>query len=47
MIHAQIINDTCTNNKRYMNDILSSETFNLFLYENANIQIIYDINKTL
>ena len=28
-------------------NILSSETFNLFLYENAKIQIIYDINKTL
>ena len=27
------INDTCTNNKRYMNDILSSETFNFFLYD--------------
>ena len=30
-----------------MNDILYSETFNLFLYENAKIQIKIDINKTL
>ena len=29
-------------------NLLYSETFNLFLYdENAKIQIIYDINKTL
>ena len=29
------------------NLLYSDETFNLFLYENAKIQIIYDINKTL
>ena len=31
----------------YANNTLSSETFNLFLYENAKIQIINDINKTI
>lgn len=30
-----------------MNDILSYETFILFLYDDAKIQIINDTNKTL
>ena len=31
----------------HANNLLYSDTFSLFLYENAKIQIINDINKTL